>query len=200
MSADKPLTDKEAAFVREYLVSRSPTGAYIKAGYAPKTSRQNAPRMMARDSIKAALAREHAIARQDARKTLNDLIETYTHLGFTGMSRFLKIDENGQPQIDLSGCSPADIDLLAEVTVETYMDGKGDAAREVRRIRIKPYDRYKALAQLALHLGLGATLDPGADKFSLAALLKEIIARGTSLPIRPQGPFGTVPPKKDWKN
>ncbi len=69
----------------------------------------------------------------------------------------------------------------------------------VKRIKIKPYDRFKALDKLAQHLGLGADLkDPLADKFSLAALLKEIIHRSTSLPIRPQGPLLTVVPKEPW--
>ncbi len=82
------------------------------------------------------------------------------------------------------------------MTIETYFDGKGENARQVKRIRIKPYDRLKALDKLAQHLGLGADIkDPLDDKFSLAALLKEIIDRGTSLPVRPQGP-----PKKPWQN
>ncbi len=201
MSVDDPLTDREAAFVREYLVSRDYTDAYIKAGYSAKTARQNGHRMINRDNIRAAVARETTIARQTARKTLQDLIGEYTKLGFTGMSRFMRIDDNGEPVIDLKGCSPADLDVLAEVTIETYMDGKGKDARQVKRIKIKPYDRFHALDKLARHLGLGADLkDPLDGKDTLASLLKEIMARGTALPVRPQGPLGTVPPKKPWQN
>ncbi len=201
MSATNPLNDRETAFVREYLLSHNAIEAFIKVGYSAKTARVNSARMMTKDNIRAAIARETIIVRQSSRKTLEDLIETYIHLGFTGMSRFMRIDDFGQPVIDLSGCSPGDLDLLAEVTIETYFDGKGEDARQVKRIRIKPYDRFKALDKLAQHLGLGADLkDPDGDRFSLAALLKEIIARGTSLPVRPQGPLLTVVPKKPWNN
>ncbi len=199
MSATSPLNDRETAFVREYLISRSPMDAYVKAGYAAKTARVNSSRMMTKDNIRAAIARETSIAREKSRKTLDDLIEEYIHLGFTGMSRFMRVDDNGQPVIDLKGCSKADLDLIAEVTIDTYMDGKDEDARQVKRIRIRPYDRFKALDKLAQHLGLGVDLkDPGEDRFSLAALLKEIIARGSALPIRPQGPLLTVVPKEPW--
>ncbi len=185
--------------MREYLLSRNQLDAFIKAGYSAKSARANASRMMDKENVRNAIAREDAKTRHRQTKTLDDLVAQYTHLGFTGMSRFLRIDADGQPQIDLSGCSPADLDLLSEVTVETFVEGKGAAAREVRRIKIRPYDRYKALAQLALHLGLGEELaDPSKDKGSVASLLKEIMERGTALPVRPQGPLGSK--RLPWKN
>lgn len=193
-----PLTVREAAFVREYLISRNQLDAFIKAGYSAKSARANASRMMDKEIIRNAIAREDAKTRQRQTKTLDDLVAQYTQLGFTGMSRFLKIDVNGEPQIDLSGCCPADLDLLSEVTVETFIVGKGEAASQVKRIKIKPYDRYKALAQLAPHLGLGVELKNPADgPGTVSALLKEIMERGTALPIKPQGPMGA---KKKWQN
>ncbi len=197
MAATSPLTDRETVFVREYLISLNPMDAFIKAGYSAKTARVNSSRMMTKDNIRAAIARETLVAREKSRKTLDDLIEEYIRLGFTGMSRFVKIDASGQMVLDPALCTPADIDLLSEVTIDTYMEGHGEDARQVKRIRIKPYDRFKALDKLALHLGLGVDLkDPGEDRFSLAALLKEIIARGSALPIRPQVPLLTVVPKQ----
>ncbi len=64
---------------------------------------------MDRDGIHRAIARETIITRQTARKTLDDLVEEYIRLGFTGMSWFMPIDANGDPVIDLTGCSPADL-------------------------------------------------------------------------------------------
>ncbi len=128
MSDTTPLNARETIFVREYLISLDPMDAYIKAGYSPRSARTNAFRMSTNENVRAAIDRETIIVRQTARKNLADLIETYTHLGFTGMSRFMRIDDNGQPVIDLTGCSPGDLDLLAEVTIETYMDGHGENA------------------------------------------------------------------------
>ena len=89
-----------------------------------------------------------------AKITLDDIVAQYTALAMTGMSHFVRIDAQGQPVIDLSRCTPADLDLLAEITVETFMDGKGKDARLVKRIKIKPCDRYQALDKLARFLGM----------------------------------------------
>ncbi len=169
MSPDEPLNDREAAFVREYLLSRKATEACMKAGYSPKSARTNAFRMMAREHVRAAIAREDAKTRHRQTKTLDDLVLEYTKLGFTGMSRFMRIDDNGE------------------------------GARQVKRIKIKPYDRFHALDKLAQHRGLGADLkDPLDGKGTVASLLKEIMERGTALPVRPQGPLGSK--AKTWKN
>lgn len=43
---------------------------------------------------------------------------------------------------------------MAEVTVEDFMDGRGEGAREVRRIRFKLYDKRAALVDIGRHLGM----------------------------------------------
>jgi len=191
MTVHPALNVREAAFVREFLICRNQTQAFIKAGYSAKTARVNAARMMTKHNIRAAIAEGETAAAERAKITLDDTVAQYTALAMTGMSRFVRIDAQGQPAIDLSRCTPADLDLLAEITVETFMDGKGRDAREVKRIKIKPYDRHQALDKLARFLGMfkEGQGEPPVD--TLAELLKEIQARGTALPIKPQGPLGS---------
>jgi phage terminase small subunit len=40
------------------------------------------------------------------------------------------------------------------VTVEDYLDGRGEDARKVRRVRFKPADKRGALVDLGKHLGM----------------------------------------------
>lgn len=54
----RPLTEKEAAFVREYLVDKNGTQAAIRAGYSPVSAGRHSFTMLARPVIKTALARE----------------------------------------------------------------------------------------------------------------------------------------------
>lgn len=82
MSDTTPLSDREAAFVREYLISRNATEAFIKAGYSPRSARQNSARLMAKEYVRAAIDRETIQTRLSARKTLDDLVSEYTKLGF----------------------------------------------------------------------------------------------------------------------
>ena len=43
---------------------------------------------------------------------------------------------------------------LSEVTVDDYIDGRGEGAREVKRIKIKLCDKKGALVDLGKHLGM----------------------------------------------
>ena len=195
-TASTPLSDRERLFVAEYVLSGRQTEAFIKAGYSARSASSNAVRMMEKESVRAAIARERAMIRQRHTKTANDLIAEYTRLGFTGMSRFMRISDDGAPVVDLRDCTPADLDLLAEVTVESYQEGSRDESRRIKRIKIKPYDRYHALDKLAEHLGLCKGPSPDTTN-PLTNLLREIQERGSTLPVRVDGPLGSR--KKPWK-
>lgn len=195
-TASTPLSDRERLFVAEYVLSGRQTEAFIKAGYSARSASSNAVRMMEKESVRAAIARERAMIRQRHTKTANDLIAEYTRLGFTGMSRFMRISDDGAPVVDLRDCTPADLDLLAEVTVESYQEGSREEPRRIKRIKIKPYDRYHALDKLAEHLGLFKGPSPDTTN-PLTNLLREIQERGSTLPVRVDGPLGSR--KKPWK-
>ncbi len=195
-TASTPLSDRERLFVAEHVLSGKQTEAFIKAGYSARSASSNAVRMMEKESVRAAIDRERAVIRQRHTKTADDLIAEHTRLGFTGMSRFMRISDDGAPVIDLKDCTPADLDLLAEVTVESYQEGSRDESRRIKRIKIKPCDRYHALDTLAEHLGLCKGPSPDTTN-PLTNLLKDIQERGSTLPVRVDGPLGSR--KKPWK-
>ena len=191
----KPLTARESAFIDAYLEGLNATQAYIKAGYSKTGAHANAARLMAKDSIGAELDRRQALNRKRHAKTADDAIRALSHMAFTGMSRFMRVDEvTGEPRIDLSNCTTEDLDLLTEVTVESYVEGRGEDARQVKKIRLKPYSRLDALKVLAQYFGLlnGKEKNDGDDK--MASLMKEIMARTSSLPVRVTGPLGSKRP------
>ena len=188
-TAFTPLSDREKLFVAEYVLSGKQNEAFIKAGFSAKSASSNAVRMMEKESVRATIARERAMIRQRHTKTADDLVAEYTRMGFTGMSRFMRISDDGTPLVDLSDCTPADLDLLAKVTVESYQEGSGEEPRRIKSNKIKPYDRYHALDKLAEHLGLFK----GADTVAfdpLGDLLRDIQERGSTLPVRVDGPLG----------
>jgi hypothetical protein len=51
-----PLNDRQAAFVREYLLSGNATDAYVKAGYAPKHADVAGPRLLGNVGVAAHIA------------------------------------------------------------------------------------------------------------------------------------------------
>lgn len=54
-AAGSKLTDKQAAFVREYCVDKNATQAAIRAGYSPKTANEQAAGLLANPSVRAAV-------------------------------------------------------------------------------------------------------------------------------------------------
>lgn len=54
----RTITEKEAAFVREYLVDKNATQAAIRAGYAVSSAGQHGNLMLRRPVVKAELARQ----------------------------------------------------------------------------------------------------------------------------------------------
>ena len=67
-------------------------------------------------------------------------------------------------------------------------------------LRLRPtHDPQNGKANTAKYRVLSQTLkDPLDGKGTLASLLKEVMERGTALPVQPQDPLGSM--VKTWKN
>lgn len=74
------LTPKQAAFVAEYPKDFNATAAAIRAGYAPRSARQQAARLLTKDDIQAALADIREEARTESILSLRELQEWWSEL------------------------------------------------------------------------------------------------------------------------
>lgn len=143
----RKLTNRQKRFVQEYLLDLNATQAAIRAGYSENTAQEQSSRLLSNVMIKAGIARMRKEAENRTKVRLDLIIQEYARFAFAGLSKFIRIDQAGQPILDLSRCTPEDLDLLAELRV----DGDG----RIRRIKIKQLDKLKALEALGKHLGLG---------------------------------------------
>ena len=77
--ASRRLTDKQAAFVAEYLVDLNATQAAIRAGYSARTANEQAARLLVNVSVAAAVAAAQAQRAQrteiDQDYVLSNLVE-----------------------------------------------------------------------------------------------------------------------------
>lgn len=158
------LSAREQAFVQQYLICRVGTQAAIKAGYAEKSAKVTASKLLTKANLAAAIAEGEKQAAKRAEVTLDDVVAELARVAFSGMSKFIRISPDGDPIIDLSNCTEADLDLLAETTIEEFAKGWGEDARDVRRIKIKPLDRFDALKKFDAHLGIGNNTVDAAQK------------------------------------
>jgi phage terminase small subunit len=70
------------------------------------------------------------------------------------MADYMRAGPSGDPFLDFSSLTRDQAAALVEVTVDDYVDGRGENARDVRRVKFKLADKRAALVDLGRHLGI----------------------------------------------
>lgn len=168
------LTVRERLFVSAFVQTLAETNgkgnqtkAAIMAGWPEASAHCRASNLMHMDHIKSAIAVHVDQMCKVFDVTTESIIANLRNLAFTGMSKFAYKEkhpcagclgakdgceycdftgyvETGELRLDFSGATDAELDALTELTVEEYQEGRGDAARSVKKTRIK-MDRRAAL-------------------------------------------------------
>ena len=161
MTHRKP-TDRQALFVREYLVDLNATQAAIRAGYAPGSAGQRGwalrrhPGVAGR--IEAAMADRAEAVGITAERVLCEL----ARLGFANIQDFLRSGDDGAGWLDparLTREQAAAITAIemVEGAVGPGAAGQGEAgqgARGARRVKVKLADKSRNLELIGRHLGI----------------------------------------------
>lgn len=152
------LTPKQAAFVGFYLgdAKGNATRAAELAGYSKKTAGAIGAENLKKPQIAAAIAERQGELQERLEVTQERIADELALIGFANMLDYIRISADGDPYIDLSELTREQAAALAETTVDDYLEGRGDEARQVRRVRVKLGDKRKALVDLAKLLGLMA--------------------------------------------
>jgi phage terminase small subunit len=137
------LNPKQRAFVDEYLVDLNATQAAIRAGYAPRSARQHATRLLANDVISTAIAEGQAKRSERTQITADRVLEELAAVAFAHMGQYAVW---GGEKVRLRESDEVDPRAVAEVkqTVNQFGNNVG----------IKLHDKLGALAKLGDHLGL----------------------------------------------
>jgi phage terminase small subunit len=163
-----PLNLQQEAFVTELVAGKNAKDAYIAAGYRPKTNQSaivSANRLAKQPGIVEAIERlkgERDRIKAEAIKlaiertaiTLERVAVELGRIGFANMMDYMKIDPaTGDPRLDWSDLSREQAAALLEVTVDDYVDGRGENARDVRKVRFKLGDKRASLMDIAKLFG-----------------------------------------------
>lgn len=157
------LTARQLRFCDEYLVDLNATQAAMRAGYSAKTAHVIGPRMLENVRVQARISELQAARSARTEITQDAVLERLAQIAFSKGSRFFKVNKDGDPYVDLRDATEADLDLLREVQVEDFVDGRGEDARMVRKVKIKLADPMPALNLIAQHLGMVVKRLAGAD-------------------------------------
>jgi phage terminase small subunit len=86
--------------------------------------------------------------------TADWVVEELRKIAGANMADYMKSTPEGDPYLDFSALTRDQTATLSEVTVEDFLDRRGDDARAVRRVKFKLHDKRAALVDLGRHLGL----------------------------------------------
>ncbi|MGR9076247.1 terminase small subunit [Rhizobium leguminosarum] len=147
------LSEKQKRFVAEYLIDLNATQAAIRAGYSAKTAQQQGSRLLSNVVVQEELARQQSKVAERLEITKERIVDELAKIGFANMLDYMRAGPDGDPYLDFSGLTRDQAAALSEVTVEDFKDGRGEDARDVRRVKFKLHDKKGALVDLAKMLG-----------------------------------------------
>jgi phage terminase small subunit len=150
----RKLTSKQTRFVAEYLTDLNATQAAIRAGYSAKTAQEQGSRLLSNVMVAAAIEVAQEARAQRTEITADRVLTELAKLGFANMADYMRASPGGDPYLDFSELTRDQAAALQEITVEDFKDGRGDEARDVRRVKFKLADKQAALVALGRHLGI----------------------------------------------
>ena len=139
-----------------------PLRAYRLAGY--KGDRRDATKL--RHSPDVARRLEEILASRDRAETKavertiertaitkQRVIEELAKIGFANMADYTRL-VGSERVVDLADASLDHLAAVQEIVVEDFKDGRGENARDVRRVKLKLHDKKGALVDIGRELGM----------------------------------------------
>jgi phage terminase small subunit len=148
------LTPKQQRFIEEYLIDLNASAAARRAGYSEKTAGAIGDENLKKPEIAAAIAERRAVLAQNAEITQEMIVAELAKIGFANMQDYMRVGADGDPYLDFSTLTRDQAAPIIEMVVEDFKDGRGEDARDVRRVRFKLSDKQAALINLGKHLGM----------------------------------------------
>ncbi len=140
--------------------------AYIDAGFAKAGAAQSASRLLKsqragiRERVVEILQERKQIDAEGTKLAIERTAITKERvavelgrIGFANMMDYMRVGPSGDPVLDFSKLTREQAAALAEVTVDDYVDGRGEGAREVRKVKFKLADKRAALMDIAKLFG-----------------------------------------------
>lgn len=143
---------KHERFAQEVAQGSSASAAYVAAGYAKNDS--NASRLNGNEQVRARVEEILSEGAAKAGVTVQRIVDELAKVGFANMGDYLHATTGGDPFFVYDQLTDEQKAALSEVTVEDFKEGRGEDARDIRRVKFKLHDKLGALEKLGKHLGM----------------------------------------------
>lgn len=146
------LTDKQKAFVEEYLVDLNATQAAIRAGYSKKTAQQISNQLLLKLVIQDAIVKAQQKRSERTHVTADKVLRELARLSFSDLRNVMTDSgdlKSPQAWDDDTAASISSIEVVTRQTGVVNQDG----TKEVEHVhKIKTWDKNSALEKLGKHL------------------------------------------------
>lgn len=143
---DGPLSKRQAAFVREYLIDFNATQAALRAGYSPKAARSVASRMLTFANVQTAIQAGQQAKDKTAFGLREQVICELSRIAFGDPRKLMTWEGRSMRLRDSEGLTDDDVAQVAEVGSSNGPKGSS--------VKLKRFDKVKALELLGRHVGL----------------------------------------------
>lgn len=150
----KGLTPRQAAFVREYIVDLNAHKALSRVVPGHRGASVQASKYLSMPGVREAIAEEQKAIAKRNEITVDRIMAELAKIGFANMQDYYSVGPDGDPHLDFTSLTRDQAAAIVEITVEDFKDGRGDDARDVRRIKFKLADKRAALVDMGKHIGM----------------------------------------------
>jgi phage terminase small subunit len=161
---ESAMNTRQTRFVEEFMVDGNATAAAIRAGYATRSARQTASRLMTKGDVQVEIARLAQGRTERVKFTADRVLSEAANLATQSMVAF--VDTDGYLVTNMKDLPTDVVACVQEVTQDTFTNKEGFT---ITRVKLKLYDRLRALALVGKHVGVRAfaeTVAPMQDQQS----------------------------------
>lgn len=150
------LNAKQRAFCREYLVDRNATQAAIRAGYSERTARTIAAKLLAKDNIRAEIARLEAAQNKRLDITADKVKAEIAKIAFVDVSGFIDSFDGNRLVFKSLGDIPENIRgaIKGIKTNRKPVFADGKVVDYDHEVVVELWSKEKALEMLSKHFNL----------------------------------------------
>jgi phage terminase small subunit len=123
-------------------------------GYTKATANSNAHKFFRRPEVVAYLEERRKDLCAKTGVTQEALVQRLKMLAFGDLSKFIKVNSKGELDYDFTGATEDELRLINELTVDSYKEGRGADARDVKKFKFAKADTLRALELLGRIMGV----------------------------------------------
>lgn len=171
MSRLNELTDKQKAFVNEYLIDLNATQAAIRAGYSAKNADKIGSQLLGKSRVSAEIQKKMAKREKRTEITQDRVLKELATIGFFQITDFMKVDKG---QLVIKDTSDVDLENIPAISgIKPTQFG----------LDVRFHDKVKALELIGEHLGMWSGNTGNADSL---ARLDEILSEVKNNATKPE--------------